>query len=77
MAQFGNVQVGQILELVESIGVMLASFSGLLLLVRGIDKDATVRLDEARPPPMYIFKKYYEFDKLENLTNLKPTQNFH
>jgi len=44
-------------KLVESIGAMHKSFSQVALLARGgVNKDSTVWLDGARPPPKYAFK---------------------
>jgi hypothetical protein len=47
---FGNVQVCQIFEFVESIGARLTSFSQPPSLDKGIIKDPTVWLNGARPP---------------------------
>ncbi len=52
---------------------MLRSFSHLALPAWGINKDLTVWLDGARPPPEYAFKNY-EFDELKDMTNLDSTK---
>ncbi len=54
--KIGNVQVGQIFELVKSIGAMLRSFSQLASPAGGINMDPTVWLDGARPTPKYVRK---------------------
>jgi hypothetical protein len=51
---------------VESIEDMLRSFDRLALPAR---IKGPYWLDGARPPTKYVFKNY-EFDELENLTNL-------
>jgi hypothetical protein len=66
----GNVCVGQFFKFVKSTGeVMFRSFFEPTLLVRGINKDPTIWLDRARPPPKYVSR--YNI----NLTNskIRPT----
>jgi hypothetical protein len=52
-----NVRVGQIFEFVKSIGVMLRSVSKQALQGSSINKDPTVWLDGALPPPLSTISK--------------------
>ncbi len=53
---FSNVQAGGFFALFESIGATLRSFSLSALPARGLNKDPTLLLNGARPPPKYVFK---------------------
>ncbi len=60
-------------ELVELLGSLNESYAQIILLARGLNKDANVWIDGARPQPNYqCFIKLNEFDKVKKLTNYVP-----
>jgi hypothetical protein len=60
-------------ELVELLGSLNEIYVQIILLARGLNKDANVWIDGARPPPNYqCFIKSYVIDKVKKLTNYVP-----
>jgi hypothetical protein len=55
----------QIFDFLQSIRVCSYNFSSRLCWLGGFNKDPTISLDRARPPPKYVYKNNM------SLTNLK------